>query len=130
MRGDGGMREGGGSVGDRSDEARVTRHGVGREGEGRCGSHPGRQRKLDLEIRLRLLIIVRHAAGRYKREIDRSSAPLLDCGAADRISVAITNTPEAGLQARAALRARRQAGRAPGGPPDAVGGAGHNSKPA
>ena len=101
----------------------------GRQGEGRCGSHPGRQRKLDLEIRLRLLIIVRHAAGRYKREIDRSSAPLLDCGAADRISVAITNTPEAGLQARAALRARRQAGRAPGGPPDAVGGAGHNSKP-
>ena len=108
----------------RGDEA-----GRGREGEGRCGSHPGRQRKLDLEIRLRLLIIVRHAAGRYKREIDRSSAPLLDCGAADRISVAITNTPEAGLQARAALRARRQAGRAPGGTPDAVGGAGHNSKP-
>jgi hypothetical protein len=89
----------------------------------------GRQRKLDLEIRLRLLIIVRHAAGRHKREIDRSSAPLLNCGAADRISVAITNTPEAGLQARAAWRARRQAGRAPGGPRDAVGGGGHNSKP-
>jgi hypothetical protein len=27
------------------------------------------------------------------------------------------------------LRARRQAGRAPGGPRDAVGGGGHNSKP-
>ena len=64
--------------------------GVGREGEGsRCGSHPGRLRKLDLEIRLRLLIIVRHAARRHKRERDVSSAPLWDCGAADGISVPI-----------------------------------------
>ena len=103
--------------------------GVGREGEGRCGSHPGRQRKLDLEIRLPRLSIVRHAAGRHKRERDRSSAPLLDCGVADRISVPITDTSEAGLQARAASRARRQAGRAPGGPRVAAGGVGHNSKP-
>ena len=55
----------------RGDEA-----GRGREGEGRCGSHPGRQRKPELEIRLNLLIIVGHAAGRHKRDIDRSSAPL------------------------------------------------------
>ncbi len=37
---------------------------------------PGRQRKPDLEIRLSLLNIVGHAAGRHKRDIDRSSAPL------------------------------------------------------
>ena len=61
----------------------------GREGEGRCGSHPSRQRKLDLEICLPLLIIVRHAAGRHKRQRDRSGAPICDCGAADRISVPI-----------------------------------------
>ena len=72
----------------------MTRQGLrgnwwGREGERRCGSHPGRQRKLDLEIRLRLLIVVRHAAGRHKREIDRSSAPLWDCGAADRIGIGV-----------------------------------------
>jgi hypothetical protein len=72
--------------GDRGDEGEggerveVTRQGLrgngwGREGEGRCGSHPGRLRKLDLEIRLPLLTIVRHAAGRHKRDRDRSSAP-------------------------------------------------------
>ena len=63
--------------------------GVGREGEGRCGSHPGRQRKLDLEIRLPRLAKVRHAAGRHKRERDRGSALPWDCGAAHGISVPI-----------------------------------------
>ena len=61
--------------------------GVGKERVD--AAHPGRLRKLDLEIRPRLLIIVRHAAGRHKREHDRSSAPQWDCGAADGISVPI-----------------------------------------
>jgi hypothetical protein len=72
----GGMRDGGGEM----KGVEVTRQGLqgnewGRVGEGRCGSHPGRLPKLDLEIRLPLLIIVRHAAGRHKRDRDRSSAP-------------------------------------------------------
>ena len=78
-RGNLGRRERGEMRGERC-RGRVTRRGDearrGREGEGRCGSHPGRQRKPELEIRLNLLIIVGHAAGRHKRDIDRSSAPL------------------------------------------------------
>jgi len=52
-------------------------HGAGSDLDSNKGrGNPGRQRKPDLEIRLNLLIIVGHAAGRHKRDIDRSSAPL------------------------------------------------------